>query len=498
MSSKKTSKFPPKKPDNSHLIKPRMKLDWSPYQKAIFKNISFDSENLIVIARAGSSKTSSLIEGSRYLPRGKSAIFVAFNKIIASELQSRLPSFCLAKTLHSLGFQAIKLRFGNIELDDYKCWNIVKNFIDNEKENYDLIDNICKTVSFCKANLADTPKNIEDIIYNYDIDLCEVELKEFTSYVSKALRQCKESTNIIDFNDMIWFPFIYKLNPGKYDVVIIDEAQDLNKCQIELALSAVKPKGRIIAVLDDLQAIYSWRGADSRVLDNLIERLNPKRLTLPICYRCPKLVVERAKEFAPDILPFENAIEGEIANIQIDDLIKLAKPGSYVLSRLNAPLIKHCLRFLKNGIPANMLGRDIGSNLLFLIKKSKKKSVNDFLKWLNKWGIEEKERLLTKYPKASTDNICDKIECLENLCEGASSLEEVKINIDNLFQDNDEKKIVLFSSIHRIKGKESNDVFILADTLRSSSQEEMNLEYVALTRTKNKLFMVWKILPEDI
>lgn len=497
--TKKFTKFPPRPVDNSHLIKARVKHEWSEYQKDIFREISKGTGNFLVIARAGSSKTSVLIEGSRYVPKKQSILFVAFNKAIAEELRSRLNEFVNTSTLHSLGFKAIKLRFGNVELDDHKCWNIVKEFFDNEKENYDLIDNICKAITFCKSNLVDTPSGIEEIVFYYDLDLCEIEMKDFIKYVSSGLRKCKEQTNIIDFNDMIWLPFVYRLNPGKFSVVFIDEAQDMSKAMIELALSAVKPDGRVIAVLDDFQAIYSFMGADSKVLNNLRIRLKPKEFPLPICYRCPKLIVEEAKKFVPDILPYEKSPDGTITNILIDDLMKLAKPGSYVLGRFNAPLIKQCLKFLKNGISANMLGRDIGNNLSFLLKKSKKKKTTDFLKWLDNWQKDEKERLLSKYPKASTENITDKVECLENLCEGTVIVEEVKKNIENLFKDGDEKKIVTLSSIHRIKGRQSNDVFVLADTLRNHTQEELNLHYVSITRSQTNLYMVYnKILPEDL
>jgi superfamily I DNA/RNA helicase len=217
-------------------------------------------------------------------------------------------------------------------------------------------------------------------------------------------------------------------------------------------------------------------------------------LTLPICYRCPKKVVELAQTIVSDIMPYDKAPEGEIIDIDIENLQKYAKPGSYVLSRTNAPLIKYCMRFLKNNIPANILGRDIGNGLLYLIKKSKKKKVTDLLKWIVEWEKQEKEKLLIKYPKANTDFISDKAECINMLCEDASSLDEVKENIANLFKDNDEKSIVLFSSVHKIKGKETDIVFILADTLRSSNEEELNIKYVSFTRAKSKLYLVRKCL----
>lgn len=484
-------KFPPKKPEN-FIFKAAPKRLWSEYQKNIFRNISKGTGHAVVIARAGSAKTSSLVEGSKYIPKGKKSLFCAFNKHIQEELRVRLGSYIECFTLHALGFRGIKQRFGNVELDNDKCRKIVEELIGSQ--DYDLIDNICQTIDFCKSNLVDVPSQIEEIIAQYGIELCEIEVEQFIKYVCQTLRLCKEKTNVIDFNDMIWFPFVYRINVGKFDYVFIDEAQDLSKAQIELALSAIKIDGRIIMVLDPRQAIYSWRGADTKVLDNFRNRFHPQELTLPICYRCPKSIVALAQTIVPDIMPYENSPEGEVIDLDIENLQKYAKPGSYVLSRTNAPLIKYCMRFLKNGIPANILGRDIGNGLLYLIKKSKKKKIADLLKWIVDWEKREKENILIKYPKANTDFISDRAECINMLCEGASTIEEVKQNIIDLFKDNEEKSIVLFSSIHKIKGKEADIVFILMDTLRDSNEEELNIKYVSFTRSKSKLYLVRKTI----
>jgi DNA helicase II / ATP-dependent DNA helicase PcrA len=493
----KKSKFPPKRPDNSHIVKKRVVHEWSNYQKAVFKDIHYGEGNLMVVARAGSAKTSTLVEGARYVPKNKKALFCAFNKSIQEELRNKLPERIECSTLHSLGYRAIRHRFGNdVEINNYKCQNIVTDMVDNPKENSDLIENICLTVHFCKANLVDVPSKIEDLIIEYGIDLCEVDVKEFVKYVCLALRQCKEKTTEIDFNDMIYFPFVYRLSMASYDMVFIDEAQDMSKAMIELALSACKKGGRIIAVLDNRQAIYSFMGADARVYKNLQDRLNPKELMLPICYRCPKSVVKLAQQIVPDIVPFDKSIEGEILSVNLNSLMSLAKPGCYVLSRYNAPMIKWCMKFLKNQIPANILGRDIGDGLAYLIKKSKKKTVKDLLTWLVKWEKEEKEKFLIKRPNGNTEVISDKAECIKILCEDAKTLEEVKNNIKEMFQENDERKIVLFSSIHRSKGKEQNDVFVLYDTLQYSSEEEDNIRYVAFTRAKKRLFLVKKVIED--
>ena len=496
---KKTSKYPPKRPDTSYIVKPRLKLDWSVYQKAVFKNIALDDGHLIIEAYAGASKTTTIVESFRYVPRGKKSIALAFNKKIQEELQSRAPSYIETFTFHSLGNRAIKQRFGNVELDDNKVFTLVKGQLD-QNTDYDLITNVCDTVAFCKYGLLDTPTQIDNVIDRFGIDLCEMDRKQFISLVIRTLSLDKAQTAKIDFNDMCWFPFVYNLPLGQYDYVYIDERQDLNKSQLVMAKKVCKPDvGRIIAVGDEYQALYGWRLADTTIIDEIKKQPKTKTLPLPISYRCPKSVIALAQNWVPDITCPETAIEGEINEIGLNELYKLAKPGCFVLSRTNAPLIKICLSFIRNGTKANIRGRDVGKQLNHLIKKSKKKQIPAFLKWLEEWKDAEVAKLKAK--NINPENVLDRHECLVNLCDECSSLSEVSDKIDELFNDTDENNIIMCSTVHRSKGLEANDVFALRWTFRvwfhqmgliEKPNEEANIAYVAATRSKKKLFIVHK------
>ena len=493
------SKFPPKKPDTSYLVKARVKLDWSPFQKAVFKEVATGDGHIIVEAYAGASKTTTIIESFRYVPKGKKSIALAFNKKIQEELQSRAPSYIDALTFHSLGLRAIKQRFGNVELDDHKVFDLVKNQLPDNTD-FDLIVNICDTVAFCKYGLLDTPNQIDDLIDNFGIDLCEMDRKLFINLVIKTLSYDKTMTNKIDFNDMCWFPFVHNLPLGLYDYVYIDERQDLNKSQLVMAKKVCRPiSGRIIAVGDENQALYSWRLADTSIIEEIRNQEKTKILPLPISYRCPKSIIDLAKNWVPDISCPDTTIDGEIRDISLNELYKLAKPGCFVLSRTNAPLIKICMAFIRNGVKANIRGRDVGKQLNHLIKKSKKKLVPAFLKWLEDWKKDEIDKLRAK--NINPENVQDRYECLVNLCDECKSLEEVSKKIDELFDDTDENNIVILSTTHRAKGLERKDIFVLRWTFRvwfdqmsliEKPNEECNIAYVAITRTKERLFIVHK------
>ncbi len=494
MSSKKVSKFPPKRPDNSHIIKFSPKRVWSNFQKDIFRDIAKGTDHTVVIARAGSGKTSTIVEGFKYLPRGKKTLMVAFNKSIAEELKQRAPSYVDVMTLHSLGYRAVRQTFGDVQLENDKCRVIVSSLIGDDYELWELNQNICKCVSLCKGFLSDTPKGIDDLIDRFSIEIFDLERPQFIQHVIKALTLCKAQKQVVDFDDMIWFPFVYHLNVGKFDVVFVDEAQDLNAAQIAMVLSAVKPGGRIIAVGDPAQSIYQFRGADSEAIPNFINKLKAKTLPLSVTYRCPKKIVKVAQEIVPDIEAAEDAPDGEVIDLPLEALLKSVRAGDFVLSRTNAPLVRHCMALLKAGVPANIQGRDVGANLLYFIKKSKAKTVNEFIEYVNQWREIEIKRLMSE--KKDTTTCIDKAECLLNLCEGTLTIKDLKETIDKLFNDVDDSSKVIFSTTHKAKGLERDRVFVLAHTYRKSGYggEEDNLWYVAVTRAKKTLFLVKKAI----
>ena len=163
-------------------------------------------------------------------------------------------------------------------------------------------------------------------------------------------------------------------------------------------------------------------------------------------------------------------------------------------------MIKIAMRFIREGKPCNIRGRDIGKSLSYLIKKSKKKRMDAFLTWLDKWRDDEVKLLTAK--GINTENVLDKHECLSSLCEEHDTLDGVLKRIDEMFTDKTEKQMIICSTVHRAKGLERDDVFVLRWTFRlwleenlsliEKPNEECNIAYVAATRAKKRLFVVSK------
>jgi len=464
---------------------------WSVYQEAVFADVREGTGHTVVRARAGSGKTTTIVEAFKHVPAGLSVLMVAFNKSIATELQSRAPNGVTVSTLHSYGFAAVRSAFGSVRLDDRKVDALVRARCGEARETFEYRKILGRAVSLGKGTLAESMADIGDIIDGYDLEIGEAQREGFCRDAIEITAQCKANTKAIDFDDMIWLPVVHGLRVKRYDRVFVDETQDLNACQIQLALAACATGGRICAVGDDRQAIYGFRGADANAMGRVIDGLSAKVLPLSVTYRCARSIVDVAKVIVPDLEAASSAIDGDVIYVSPETMRKDAAPGDFVLSRSNAPIVSLCLAFLKDGKPATIAGRDVGAGLRALVEKSRAESVPALAEWLGIWRDREIARVTKRRHDADTTGIEDKAACVHALAEGAASIAEVIAKIESLFSDADNANRIVCSTTHKAKGLERDRVYVLKSTYRAQrNTEEANLWYVAVTRARKSLFIV--------
>jgi superfamily I DNA/RNA helicase len=357
-------------------------------------------------------------------------------------------------------------------------------------------------VSIVKNTLTDHTDSVEIAkvcdYYNveYDVDIMPL----FRSIFEKSL----DEKFYIDFDDMIYFPVIYKMKFPQFDWVLVDESQDLNRAQIELVLSCVKkPNGRVVAVGDPHQSIYGFRGADTEAMNRIHFAINAKKLPLSVCYRCPSSHIKLAKEIVPQIESFIDNGEGIILKINESNFIDNVKDekNPLVLCRINAPLVKYALSLISKGYRAMIKGKDIGQNLQTIIKNLDGENMNDLQISLDSWESKEIEKLSRRNsPKSARQLVNDKAECLKILMDECNSKECIINKIEKLFSDESIQGIQL-STVHRAKGLEADSVYIVEPQLLPlqfenmkdwEKEQEQNICYVAYTRSKNKLVFVNK------
>lgn len=490
----------------------------SKYQQDIFDFIQHGNGNSVINALAGSGKTSTIVNAVKLIPSTCNALFIAFNKEIVKELEKKLAGVknVQVKTLHSLGLLMIRRNLGtNIEIDEYKYRTFIKKNIkqlssaDFDKMTTKLMqqytDNVIQLCDLGRYNLAQCEKDLLQVSARHDIPIIDDECNA----VLNVMKWGRENTTSIDFTDMVWLPYELTLNPIglQYDYIFIDECQDLNAAQRELFLRCFRRGTRFIAVGDKKQAIYSFAGADAESFAKLQNLPNTTTLPLPISYRCPKKVVNLANQFVDTMECREGAPDGEIVhNVSIKDI----HDGDMVLCRTKMPLIKLYMRYLRMGVKSYVRGQDIGLNLLRMVDKTEQIVLNVSLQ---KDGVfarlyddlfEERNRLMIKRGMDLEDatlsnqimNKYDSIKALEILAEGLTSARDLHDRIENMFAESADG--VCLSTIHKAKGLEANNVYILCKTLMPSrlatqdweKEQEQNLMYVAYTRAKYKLGFV--------
>lgn len=494
------------------------KINWSNLQNDVFNFVTSCNESLVVSAVAGSGKTTTIIEAARRLPKDNKILFLSFNKSICDENKTKLANFpnVKVKTLHQQGFETFK-RLG-MKLDNSCYRKMIGETIYNyssyinidsdENVIHQYTNNILHLYNLCRVNLltfADI-KQIENLAYKYAIDVLDDEIKVTAQYLKNAYK--KEKGDTFDFTDMLTLacqPF-YSRFLEKFDVVFVDECQDLNAAQRKLVSLSLKPNGKFIAVGDEYQAINGFAGADSESFTKLVELANGNKLPLSVNYRCGKKIIEKVTNFAPEIgiKADKNAIDGNVENIT--DLKNVAY-GDMIISRTTAPLISVCLKLIAAHKNAFVKGRDIMENLLKLIEKHEGKSKNTatLLNNLDK----EKAKLIAKLEKKGVKNpdthtsvlaLIDKIECIKVLAEGFVKIADMKKTLNEIFQDyNNSKNSVCLLTAHKSKGLETDNVFIIdtekfplkwKNQLEWQYQQEINLMYVAYTRAKKNLYFV--------
>lgn len=487
-----------------------MAFEPSIYQQAIYNEVATTDHNINVNAVAGSGKTTTLLGCLERIPRGKSIIFMAFNNSIVKELQARntRPNVDIM-TLHSYGWRLLLRRYGNtakmnpnksiaeleVVLKRHSNDEEVQELLLRRKKGY-LIYLIPKIVDLMRTALC-RPEigEIESLCDYHDID-CGLPEKQLA--LETFLLSVKDCTQF-DFTDMLYIPVTDPtLRFRKYEVVLVDESQDMSLLQHELIKRVLDRRSRLITVGDPRQAIYGFAGADANSYARLAE-LNGSSVEMPlsVCYRCGRRIVEEAEKIVPYIRPYERAHEGEVVLGSLNDI----EDGDWIICRNLRPLVEVYLWLLKNKIKSRVRGKDIGHSLIDLINKTGARTIDQLEKLLWKEADKLEQKLRTKgwkNPSASPkmDELYEKIEVIRALAVEADTVMELRETIEGIFTDDLEG--ILLMTIHKSKGLENDNVFFLAPELIPSrwatqpwqQEQELNLKYVAITRAKNSLIYV--------
>lgn len=491
---------------------------WSPYQEALFRAVVEGTGNITVEAVAGGAKTTSMLEALRRwqaVPanRGKSALFCAFNKSIADELSRKVPPGVQARTLHSLAFSAVARRFKGIKVDDHKLLDTARAVVlaalgrsDMERVNAAAGD-LAKVYGLLRGtmtNLVDSDAVSETVAaYGASLDAPTDSLP----LLNELDQTMKSEVGRCTFGEMLTFAIDHSIPLTRFDLVCIDESQDLNRLQIELLKRALVPGGRLIAVGDSRQSLYLFQGSDARAMERIRAEFNVSQgnqLPLSVTYRCPRAVVALAQQWVPHIQAADNAPEGEVierTGKQFAETLKGLDHDAMIVCRVNAPLVGVALRLIAAGRKASVRGRDIGKNVAKLATKLSRGlqdgDVVAFAERVAEHSDIESAKLTKARKLNQAQQVQDLCETLLALLDDVTLLSRLQQRVETLFSD--DRAGIICSSVHKAKGLEANMVVWLGPEKNDAMEErarsegariqEINNRYVAVSRAIKTLII---------
>ena len=205
---------------------------WSDQQRAIFEWFRAGEGNMVVRARAGTGKTTTIVEGITHAPE-RSILLCAFNKRIATELEEKLRNpHASAKTLHGLGFAAVRRYWSDVRVNARDRAETLSRAIAGDQAPDPIVRLLSKLHTKARemCPLA-TAEDLEDLAVEFECEpdaSWEHEGYDLAWMVTRAaqvmeLAATTKPATGIDFADMLFLPVRNGWLRPQYDLVVVDE-----------------------------------------------------------------------------------------------------------------------------------------------------------------------------------------------------------------------------------------------------------------------------------
>ncbi|WP_331508183.1 ATP-dependent helicase [Lachnoclostridium edouardi] len=265
----------------------------------------------LVIAGPGSGKTTVITHRTKYLvtdckKEAGSILVITFTRAAAGEMKARFDRLTEDRhypvsfgTFHSIFFRILKLAYR------YEARDIIREeervqIIRELVEKYDIeAEDEAEFVSSILSEISSVKGEMLDLNYYYSKNCSESIFKKLFEGYEKNLRNKRK----IDFDDMLVMCYelfvqrkdILKAWQKKYQYILVDEFQDINRIQYEIVRMLAGPENNLFIVGDDDQSIYRFRGAKPEIMLGF-EKDYPdaKKVILDINYRSQETIVQAA------------------------------------------------------------------------------------------------------------------------------------------------------------------------------------------------------------
>jgi len=478
--------------------------------------------NIRINAVAGSGKTTTIIEYAKSRPASARILYLAFNKSVKLEATKKFEEKGLhnvkVETAHSLAFKHIVFKHNyKVKGQGYKTYEIadISNLqvISEKHSQYIVANHINKFISyFCNSDV----KKVQDLNYLDTITDAKAAafVKSFYRYIESQTRLLlsKMDKGEIEIIHDFYLKKFQLSNPILgFDYILFDEGQDASSAMLDIFL---KQKCTKVIVGDTHQQIYGWRYAV-----NSLEKVDFKTYDLSTSFRFSQHIANLAME----VLKFKNHITEEpLKDVPIkgQGTVKESKTKA-VLARTNLGLLLKAIEYVTEKKKVKHIYFE--GNINSYTYADEGASLYDVLNLYNGKHFRIKDAMIKSMKDLSElQDYIDKTEdmqlgmMVEIVKEYGNEIPGIIKAIKDKHIPNDEKEKaeMIFSTVHRCKGMEYDSVQLVNDFITEEKlekltdnkneklnkvklNEEINLLYVAVTRTRNSLYIPETLMPKD-
>lgn len=253
------------------------------FNNSQLKAVKHKTGPMLVIAGPGSGKTTVLTARIRnlieeYSVNPANILVITFTKAAANEMKSRFNNMMGRSTnvtfgtFHAVFFMILRAAY-NYSVDSIIKEDVRQNIIKQAIERSRLEpDDLNEMVSNITGEISRVKTEAIDISAYYSASCPEEEFRDIYKYYVKTLKKM----GLIDFDDMLLYCHellttrrdILAKWQQKYQYILIDEFQDINKIQYDIIKLLAKPQDNLFIVGDDDQSIYGFRGSKPEIMLN--------------------------------------------------------------------------------------------------------------------------------------------------------------------------------------------------------------------------------------
>ena len=431
------------------------------------------------------------------------AIYLAYNNTTVDDLKNRIHSESEVKTHHGWGYKVLQRALGYIPLNkkdytDRLIETVTGRTLSSDKNKFSWITSFRFVEKLQEELLEVTEENMylmqakySDLApYKIHPDICQQ-----SSEIIRAMKSANHRQLGISHMLQVWLA-LFMLPKPLYEIGFVDECQDLSPARLALSFKLCR---NLVFVGDTNQAINAWTGADPESISKIAEHCSTQ-LPLRLSFRLPPNMAQTANTICPSaqIRTLPDRTPGIVSKVRAENIVEwsrsMVENSPMIICRYKAPLMKLALQLVKNQIPCRTLGDSLAKSLISTVQNRRAKNIDDLLLKLASY----EELCLRAGSPMAKQATADRFDCIRHILKDCNTIEEFEPLVQSLLKPPKGIKHITLCTIHKAKGLEADIIGILNPPVQSERaktdieiKQEINIDFVAHTRTKRDLYYIY-------